>query len=89
MSGGLSPQKGLGINIVKLFTKHLDEVGETYLAHAHAALSISCRCLLVVYNQFLHAIFPFIAPMPGTDVRSLIKYLEKKLPENRKGNDYE
>ena len=74
---------------MKLFTKHLDEVGETYFEHALAALSISYRCLLVVYNQFLHAIFPFIAPMPGTDVCSLIKFLEKKLPENRKEGNCE
>ena len=74
---------------MKLFTKHLDEVGESYFGHALAALSISCRCMLAVYNQFLHAIFPFIAPMPGTDVCSLIKYLEKKLPDNRRKDSCE
>ena len=72
---------------MKLLTKHLDEVNESYFKHALQALSISFRCQIAVYNQFLHAIFPFIAPMPGTEVCSLIKFLEKKLPENRKEVD--
>ena len=72
---------------MKLLTKHLDEVNESYFKHALQALSISCRCQIAVYNQFLHAIFPFIAPMPGTEVCSLIKFLEKKLPENREEVD--
>ena len=66
---------------MKFFTKHLDEVGESYFKHAMHALSLSCRCQIAAYTQFLHAIFPFIAPTPGTDVRSLINYLKKKLPE--------
>ena len=68
---------------MKFFTKHLDEIGESYFKHALSALSISYRCQIAVYTQFLHAIFPFIPPTPGTDVRSLINYLKKKLPENR------
>ena len=69
---------------MKFFTKHLDEVGEGYFKHALAALSISCRCQIAAYTQFLHAIFPFVTPTPGTDVCSLINYLKKKLPENRR-----
>ena len=69
---------------MKFFTKHLDEVGESYFKHAMHALSISCRCQIAVYTQFVHAIFPFVAPTPGTDVCSMINYLEKKLPENRR-----
>jgi hypothetical protein len=72
------------MKIIKIFTEHPKEVGENYFTHAIAALSISCRCQIAAYTQFLHAVFPFIAPTPGTDLRSLIKYLENKLPENRK-----
>jgi hypothetical protein len=69
---------------MKLFTKHLDEVGESYFKHAMEAIAISCRCQLAVYTQLLHAVFPFIPPVLGTDACSLINYLEKKLPENRR-----
>ena len=69
---------------MKLFTKHLDDVGESYFKHALAAIAISCRCQLAAYTQLLHAVFPFIPPVLGTDVCSMINYLEKKLPENRR-----
>ena len=75
------------MKLLKLLTKHLDEVGEGYFKHLLAAMAISCRCQIAAYTQFLHAVFPFIAPTPGTDVRSLIDYLKKKLPENRKKED--
>jgi len=74
---------------VKLFTKHPNEVGETYLKHALQAASIAFKCQVAVCTQLVHAVFPFICPPFKTDVRSLIKYLEKKLPENRKRDDCE
>ena len=77
------------MKLLKLLTKHLDEVDESYFKHLLAAMAISCRCQIAVYTQFLHAIFPFIAPTPGTDVRSLINYLKKRLPENRKKENCE
>ena len=69
------------MKLLKLLTKHLDEVGEGYFKHLLAALSISCRCQIAAYTQFLHAVFPFIAPTPGTDVRSLINLKEELLTE--------
>jgi len=77
------------MKLLKLFTKHPSKVGETYLKHAAQALSVSVMCQLAAYTQLIHAIFPFICPPLKTDVCSLIKFLEKKLPENRKGDDCE
>ena len=69
---------------MKFFTKHLDEVEESYFKHAIQAISVAIMCQTAVYTQLLHAVFPFIPPVLGTDVCSLINYLEKKLPENRR-----
>jgi len=74
---------------MKLFTKHPNEVGETYLKHALQAIAIACRLQLAFYTQLIHAVFPFIPPLFNTDVCSLIKYLEKKLPENRREDNCE
>ena len=69
---------------MNFFTKHLDEVGESYFKHALAALAICFKCQLAAYTQLLHALLPFIHPPFKTDVCSMINYLEKKLPENRR-----
>ena len=74
---------------MKLFTKHPNEVGETYLGHARQAIEIACKLQVAFYTQLIHAAFPFIPPLFNTDACSLIKYLEKKLPENRKRDNCE
>ena len=74
---------------MKLFTKHPNEVGETYLGHALQAIEIACKLQVAFYTQLIHAAFPFIPPLFNTDACSLIKYLEKKLPENRKRDNCE
>ena len=74
---------------MKLFTKHPNEIGETYLKHAGEACCIAFKCQVAVCTQLVHAAFPFMCPPFKTDVCSLIKYLEKKLPENRKRDNCE
>lgn len=63
--------------------KHLDEVGETYCQHFKAAFSVVGKLALATHCQLLHAIFPFIKPPLGCDLKTLIKELERSLPENR------
>ena len=70
--------------IIKLFTDHPNDVGETYIQHFFAASALSLMLTFASYMQLIHSIFPFIKPPLGSDVRSLIAYLEKRLPENRK-----
>jgi len=72
------------MKFLKLFTKHPNDVGETYITHALQAISIAWKCQVAVFTQLLHAILPFICPPFKTDVCSLMEYLDKKLPENRK-----
>jgi len=72
---------------MKLFTKHPNEVGETYFQHALQAIEIACKLQVAFYTQLIHAALPFVPPLFNTDVCSLIKFLEKKLPENRKRNN--
>tara|TARA_Y100001963_G_scaffold146496_1_gene221537 strand:- start:853 stop:1074 length:222 start_codon:yes stop_codon:yes gene_type:complete len=61
--------------IMKFFTKHLKEVNETYFTHMKYALLISARMQIAAYAQILHAIFPFIHPPLGGDVKSMEKFL--------------
>ena len=75
--------------IKRLFTKHPHSIGETYLQHMWQALGISFRMGLACITQLVHAIFPFIFPIFGTDVWSLLDFLTKKLPHPRSRHDNE
>ena len=46
--------------MMNIFTKHPNEVGETYLQHMWAASRYSATFLLLVFVSFTHAIFPFL-----------------------------
>ena len=70
--------------IKTLFAQHPSEAGETYGQHFKAAFGVAFRLQTAAIAQFLHAIFPFIAPPCGRDICSTIEYLEKKTPEYRK-----
>jgi len=71
----------------KLFTKHPNEVGETYWQHFKAASRISWRSFLVSMTQLIHAIFPFFKPPLGTDVNSMKNFLQEVSPDTRKKNN--
>ena len=70
--------------LIGLFTNHPSDMGETYFQHFFAAICVSFKLTLSSYMLIIHAIFPFICPPLGCDVRSIIKYLENRLPENKK-----
>jgi len=63
---------------------HLEEVGETYFEHMRHAFNLGSVLLLSSMGQFLHSIFPNVKPPCGSDVDSLIKFLESKKAGNRK-----
>ena len=63
---------------------HLRDIEEGYFEHFRHAFEIGSTLFLASFGQFLHSVFPDICPPLGSDVRSLIKFLESKLPENRK-----
>ena len=66
-----------------LFTSHLNKVGETYFQHMAVAGLISLKLLASSIAQAVHALLSFINPPLGTDVCSLVDFLETKKPEFR------
>ena len=71
-------------NYKKLFTKHPQEVNETYLSHFKNSVKLSTRRGLACPMQLIHAIFPFICPPLNSNIDSLIEYLNKMHPDERK-----
>jgi len=67
-----------------LFTKHPEEVNETYISHLFNAAKISIKLGIACPMQMLHAVFPFICPPMDSSVDSLIEYLNSMHPEERK-----
>ena len=67
-----------------LFFAHPRSVNETYWQHFYCALTVSLRLLYASIFQLLHAVIPGIHPPYGTDLRSLAKYCDSRLPEKRK-----
>lgn len=67
---------------MNFLTKHLKEMNETYFFHMRRALMISARMQIAAYVQLIHAIFPFIHPPLGGDVKSMQKYLNNLRRDN-------
>ena len=44
---------------MNIFTKHIDEIGETYFEHMFNAFRYSFTFFLLVFVSVIHAIFPF------------------------------
>ena len=70
-------------NQAPFWSKHLREVDETYLEHGLVAASLSLKLALSAVAQAVHAVLPFVKPPFGTDVCSMVEYMEGKKPENR------
>ena len=68
---------------IPFWSKHLREVGESYIAHGLTAFSLAIMLALSAVAQFVHAVLPFVRPPMGTDICSLLEYLEAKKPEVR------
>ena len=60
---------------MNFFTKHLKEINESYFEHMKCALTISVKMQISAYAQLLHAVFPFIHPPLGGDVKSMKNFL--------------
>jgi hypothetical protein len=69
--------------VINKFTEHPKSVGETYFTHFKIAFCVAKRLLFASMCQALHAILPFINPPGGTDIDSLIKFLDHKSPATR------
>ena len=60
---------------MNFFTKHLKEIDESYFQHMRCALLLSARMQIGAYAQLIHAIFPFVRPPLGGDVKSMKNFL--------------
>ena len=51
-----------------IFTKHPNEVGETYIVHGVQAIRYSFTFLFLFVIAFIHAIFPFLFVRTASDI---------------------
>ncbi len=66
------------------FQKHLKEVDESYLQHMCVALGIALKCQCAAIAQLIHAVFPFVSPPCGLDVKEFSSFLMSKCGEERR-----
>ena len=66
-----------------IFTKHPNELGETYLQHGFSAMRYSLTSLFLFVIAFIHAILPFLFVRTASDV---VCEMSKDM-ECRKGNE--
>lgn len=51
-----------------IFTKHPNEVGETYLQHGYQSMRYSLTFLFLFGIAFIHAILPFLFKKTASDI---------------------
>ena len=51
-----------------IFTKHPNELGETYLQHGFSAMRYSLTFLVLFVIAFIHAILPFLFKKTARDI---------------------
>ena len=71
------------------FTEHPKAVGETYTTHFKVAFKVAMRLLFASICQVTHAILPFVKPPGGTDIDSLVKFLEARSATARSKYNFE
>ena len=57
---------------MSIFTKHPNDIGETYIRHCFQAVRYSFTFLFLFVIAFIHAIFPFLFQ---TTVRDILREL--------------
>lgn len=61
------------------FRAHLDDVGESYLAHARVACGLAARCLGTAVLLLLHALFPWWFVRSGSErIRAMAALIERR-----------
>ena len=73
----------INIYVNNIFTKHPNEVGESYLLHMFNALRYAFTFLLLFVIAVIHAILPFLFIRTASDV---VCEMSKDM-ECRKGNE--
>ena len=65
--------------MINIFTKHPEEVGETYLEHMYNAVRYSLTFLLLFFVALIHSIFPFLFTKTASCVvQEMARHMEKR-----------
>ena len=65
--------------MINIFTKHPEEVGETYFEHMYNALRYSVTFLLLIFVALIHAILPFLFTRTASCViQEMARHIEKR-----------
>ena len=74
--------------MVNIFTKHPNEVGETYFQHLFNSLRYALTFFLLVFVAFIHAVFPFIFTKTASCViQEMSDHIKKREGECNKTAD--
>ena len=65
--------------MINIFTKHPEEVGETYLEHMYNAVRYSLTFLLLFFVALIHSIFPFLFTKTASCVvQEMARHMDKR-----------
>ena len=65
--------------MINIFTKHPEEVGETYFEHMYNALRYSVTFLLLFFVALIHSIFPFLFTRTASCVvQEMAEHIKKR-----------
>ena len=65
--------------MINIFTKHPEEVGETYFEHMYNAMRYSATFLLLFFVALIHSIFPFLFTKTASCViQEMARHIEKR-----------
>jgi len=65
--------------MINIFTKHPEEVGETYFEHMYNALRYSVTFLLLFFVALIHSILPFLFTRTASCViQEMARHIEKR-----------
>ena len=65
--------------MTNIFTKHPEEVGETYFEHMYNAMRYSATFLLLFFVALIHSILPFLFTKTASCViQEMARHIEKR-----------
>ena len=65
--------------MINIFTKHPEEVGETYFEHMYNAMRYAATFLLLFFVALIHSIFPFLFTKTASCViQEMARHIEKR-----------
>ena len=65
--------------MINIFTKHPEEVGETYFEHMYNALRYAVTFMLLFFVALIHSIFPFLfTKTAGCVVQVMAKHMKER-----------